>query len=58
MIWGCMLNSGMQIKKVKNKDRRGIVMNTFINNGDLKNYEQKEDLRKKGRKEPFKELQN
>lgn len=49
-----MLNSGIQ---VKNKYRRGIVMNTFIDNGDLKNYEQEKGLReKKGRKEQFKEL--
>lgn len=49
---------GLQIKKIRNKDRKGIVMNTFIDNGDLKRCEQEKDLRKKGRKEQLKELQN
>lgn len=49
---------GLQIKKVRNKDRNGIVMNTFIDNGDLKRCDQEKDFRKKGRKEQLKELQN
>lgn len=35
---------GLQIKKIRNKDRKGILMNTFI---DLKRCEQEKDLRKK-----------
>lgn len=47
---------GLQIKKVRNKERKGIVINTFTDNGDLKKMWAGKRLEggKKGRKEQLK----